>query len=233
MRSYSAQGRETIVRRRGRKTGGEKDNTRHPLLVYANFGRRYRSPGMLLIILGVLFFIPLFASDLQTDAVQPEALAGVGLVVLLVGMGFWFMAWLALNRAYVQCQPDLLTIRTPFYRTRMSYRRIKTMQPVKVSQVFPRDALKGTGKILMTPLLGMTAVEMHVSSWPTSKNRLRRFMGEFMLSSRADAWLFIVPNYSILLRQLDSAIQNKADERRKVTTGYRDPFERLQDYVEG
>jgi hypothetical protein len=87
------------------------------------------------------------------------------------------------------------------------------------------------GKALVTPLLGSTAVELHVTSWPAPKGRMKRLMGEFVFSKRAEAWVFIVPNYSILMRQLDTALQNKADERRGVRTSYRDPFERYQDYV--
>jgi len=208
-----------------------RDTVRHPLLVYVNLGRRYRAPGLLLIITGAALFLPLFIRDLQSDDVKPETLASVGLVVLLVGIGFWLFAWMALNRAYVQCGKDVLTVRTPFYISRMSYRRVKSVQPVKVAQVFPREELKGMGKALVTPLLGMTAVEMVVTSWPAPKRRMRRMMGDFLFSGRSEAWVFVVPNYSILMRQLDTALQNKADERRGIRSAYRDPFERYQDYV--
>jgi hypothetical protein len=95
--------------------------------------------------------------------------------------------------------------------------------------MFPADSLKGMGKPLMRPLLGMTAIEMVVKSWPTPKKRLRRLFGEFMFSTRDDAWIFIVPNYSKLMNQIDAGIQNRASQRRAPTSQYRDPFERLRD----
>ncbi len=80
----------------------------------------------------------------------------------------------------------------------------------------------------MTPLLGMTAVEVYVTSWPAPKNRLVRYMGKYLFSPRADAWVFIVPNYSVLIRQLEVARQRRDERARRTATGYQDPFERLQ-----
>jgi hypothetical protein len=201
---------------------------RHPLLVYRNLGKRYRSPGALLFLMGVLLFLPSFIKELQNDAVKPEALAGVGVVLVLVGIAYWLFSILAIRRAYVECRPDVMEIHTPFYRTLVSYRRIKQAMSVQVSQLFPRESLKGMGKPLMSPLLGMTAVEMQVKSWPAPKKRLMRFLGPYLFSPRGEAWVFIVPNYSVLIRQIEQAYQNRIEQAKGEPGGYQDPFERLR-----
>ncbi len=202
---------------------------RHPLLVYYNLGRRYRPPGLLLFLMGLFLFLPKFFREFRNDAVEPGALAGVGAVLVLVGIAFMLFARLARRRAYVQCRPDLLEIRTPFYRVLVSYRRVKMVQSVQVLQLFPRNSLKGIGKPLMIPLMGMTALEVEVSSWPSSKRKLHRFLSRYLFSPRVEGWVFIVPNYSLLMREIEDRRQKKDDVDKGRTSGYKDPFERLMD----
>ncbi len=212
----------------GDPTTQSKDQTPHRLLIYYNLGKRYRGPGVFMLILGLIFFLPLLVSDLESQAVKKETLGVVGIVLVLSGLGFWLFSQLARRQAYIRCRPDLLEIRTPFYRTMISYLRIKQVQSVQVSKIFDRDELKGMNKPLMKPLMSMTAVEMHVRSWPAPKKRLMRLLSPYMFSPRADAWVFIVPNYSLLMREIEVAAQQKAAE--KKSTSYEDPFERLKYY---
>jgi hypothetical protein len=215
-----------MARKQDKSNSNPPDATHHPLLVYYNLGKRYRPPGILLFLTGLVFFLPSFVSDLKNDLVEPEALAQMGAVVTLAGVGFWLFSILAKRRAYVLCRPDLLEIRTPFYRVMVSYLRVKQVQSVQVSQLFPKESLKRMGKPLVKPLLGMTAVEMQVRSWPTSKRRLKRYMGKYLFSPRVEGWVFIVPNYSILMRQIEEAQRRKGDRERAST--YEDPFERMR-----
>lgn len=215
---------------RRRSKAGQEAPIRHPLLIYYNLGKRYRPLGFLFIFLGIIAFLPSFISELETDFADPDDLALLGGALILVGIAFWLFSMLVKRRAYVQCNPDLLVVRTPFNRTLISYRRVKLVQPVQVSQIFPRDSLKGMGKPLMKPLLPMTAVEMQMKSWPGSKRRLQRLFSKYMFSPRSEAWLFIVPNYSALIRQIDAAIQRKAETDRGVASGYEDPIARLKYY---
>jgi hypothetical protein len=217
-----------MARHKNNKTSEKRPTAiRHPLLVYRNLGRRYRPPGVLLFLMGVFLFLPSFIKELRNTAVKPEALAGVGAVLVLVGIAYWLFSILAIRRAYIECRPDVLEIRTPFYRTLVSYRRIKQVMSVQVSQLFPRESLKGMGKPLVVPLLGMTAVEMQVKSWPAPKKRLMRFLSHYLFSPRGEAWVFIVPNYSVLIRQIEQAAQNRIEQAKGESSGYKDPFERL------
>jgi len=213
-----------------RKQQDAEGPIRHPLLVYYNLGKRYRPPALLLVFIGLLSFLPSFINELENDFVEPGALAAAGVVIVLVGVAFWLFSLLAKRRAYVQCLPDVLLIRTPFYKVPISYRRLKMAQPVQVSQVFPRESLKGMGKPLMKPLLAMTAVELHMKSWPTSKKRLKRFMSHYLFSPRSEAWILIVPNYGMLIRQIDAASHRKMETDQGRASSYEDPIERLTRY---
>ncbi len=219
-----------MARQEDRKSPA-RDVPRHPLLVYHNLGRRYRPPALLLVIMGLFAFLPSFIEELENDAVEPEALALVGLVLILVGAGMWLFSVLASERSYVEVRPDVLLVRGPFRRTVISYQRIKLVQPVQVSQLYPRKDLKGMGRPLVRPLLAMTAVEVQMNSWPEPKDRLMRRYGRYLFSPRADAWLFIVPAYGVLIRQIDAAIQRKA-ERDRGGGAYEDPIARLKHYAD-
>jgi hypothetical protein len=217
-----------MARQKNNRTSENRPTAiRHPLLVYRNLGKRYRPPGVLLFLMGLFLFLPSFIKELRNDAVKPEALAGVGAVLVLVGIAFWLFSILAIRRAYVMCRPDVLEIRAPFYRTLVSYRRIKQVMSVQVAQLFPRESLKGMGKPLMAPLLGMTAVELQVKSWPAPKKRLMRFLSRYLFSPRGEGWIFIVPNYSVLIRQIEQSYQDRLEQAKREASGYRDPFERL------
>lgn len=200
---------------------------RHPLLVYYNLGKRYRSPGVLLILLGLASLLPMVIEDLQQEQIAPEALAGVGVGLIAVGLALLVFARLNMRRAYVEVKPSVVLVKTPFYSVQISYRRIKRYHSVQVAQLFPRESLSGMGKPLVTPLLPMTAVEMLVSSWPKPPATLKRYMSDYLFSS-GDGWVFIVPNYSILTRQLDTAMQNWRDARQgRQSSGYEDPIARM------
>jgi len=196
--------------------------------VYYNLGRRYRGPGILLLLMGLLLFLPSFISELENDYASPNALAGVGVVVVLVGVAFLLFARLAIRRSYVEVNPDLLVIRTPFYRVLFSYRRIKLVQSVQVSRLYPKDSLKGMGKPLMRPLLPKTGLEVQVKSWPAPKKRLQRFLSQYLFSPRTEGWLFVVPDYRTLTRQIDSAINRKLEADQGKTGTYEDPIDRLK-----
>lgn len=218
---------------RGRKKERSKSaskQVKHPLLVYHNLGRRYRPPALLLIVMGIFALLPHWIEELQISDFDPEALAKVGGVLILAGVGFWLFATIALRRSYVMCRSDLLVVRSPFYRTLVSYRRIKEIQAIPVKKLYEDRKLKGMGKPLMEPLLGGMAVAVTMKTWPRSKRRLKWFHSPFLFSPRKgeEAWVFVVPNYSILMREIQEYQTRKLDEERRQQ--YEDPIARLKYY---
>jgi hypothetical protein len=184
----------------------------------------------MLFLLGPFLLLPHFVDELNHDIMDPDDLAVIGLTITLAGFGLLLFSMLVRRRSYVRCRPDVLEIHTAFNRNLVSYLRIKQVLSVQVSQLFPRESLKGPGKPLMTPLLGMTAVEVHLTSWPAPKKRLQRYLSRYLFSPRAEAFVFIVPNYSVLLRQIEDARQRRGERESGKATGYQDPFERLSYY---
>jgi len=213
-------------KKRASKANGQA--VKHPLLIYRNLGRRYRPPALLLIVLGIFAQLPYLIPELQNEWVAPQTLAKVGGVLILVGVGFWLFATLSQRRAYVQCRPDLLVVRSPFRRTVISYRRIENVRAVPVSDVFDRKKVKGLGGVLLSPLWGMMAVEVQMKSWPASLKWLRRLHGRYLFSPKTESWIFIVPNYSLLVRDLEEALQRKKHAERRTSDGYLDPIARLE-----
>lgn len=203
-------------------------STQHRLLIYKNLGRRYRPPGVLLIVMGLFAFLPTFIGDLQNDQFDAAALAGVGAVLVLAGLGFWLFSTLAIRRSYVQCRPDLLVIRSPFYRTMFSYRRIHAVRVLPISKLFEKEKLKGLGKALVGPLVGGMAIVVYVKSWPVPKRRLKRFHSPYLFTREGEGWVFIVPNYSMLMREIEEFQQRKLDDIRGAQEGYEDPIDRLK-----
>jgi hypothetical protein len=221
-----------MARKKDQEATEKPASLRHPLLLYYNLGRRDRPPGIFLFLMGAFLVLPVFIRELRNDLVDADALAGVGGVLMLVGIAFLLFSRLARRKAYVYCRPDILEIKLPFYRLLISYRRINTVQSVQVLQLFSREKLKGMSKPLMSPLMGLTAVEVQVKSWPVSKKRLRRMMSPYLFSPRVEGWVFVVPNYSILLRQIEEHRQKHEDEAQgKISSGYKDPFERYQEQL--
>ncbi len=223
-------GERELMGKQGDKRGAQapRYGIRHPLLIYRNLGRRYRPPALLLIVLGLFAQLPNWIAELQNEWVSPETLAKVGGVLILAGVGFWLFAMLAERKAYVQCRSDLFVVRSPFRRTLISYRRIQQVRAVPVSDVFDRQRVKGLGKVLLAPLWGMMAVEVRMRSWPTSPKRLRRLHGRHLFTPTGESWVFIVPNYSLLLRDLEEALQRKKHADRRTDSGYLDPIARLE-----
>lgn len=202
---------------------------RHPLLIYQQLGRRYRPPALLFTVMGIFGVLPALISELENEHVDPDALAVVGVVLILVGIALWLFTILALRRSYVESRPDVLLVRGPFYRKLISYRRVRDARSDPVAKLFENKKLKGRGKPLMKPLMGAMAAVVTMRTWPVPQRRLQRFFGPYLFSPRDDgnAWMFIVPNYSLLVRQIEEATLRRIDEDRGGH-GYKDPIDRLQ-----
>lgn len=206
---------------------------RHPLLIFRNLGRRYRPVGLLLIVLGALAFLPTFIGELQNEWVDPAPMAAVGLVLILVGIAFWLFAALALRRAYVQCLPDVVIVRTPFHSLRVSYRRITSIRAMPVAEAFKGVRLGGMGRPLVKPLRKEMAVVVMVKSWPVPKRGLRRRMGRWLFVPKGEGWVLIVPDTSRLMREMEELQQRKLEADRRAAAEYEDPIDRLRYFRQG
>src|SRR5690349_10019170 len=105
-----------------------KPGSKHRLILYRFTAARYRPPGVLLIMMGLLAFLPTILPPLRFNSaiLTYQQLAILGAASIALGLVLFIGAVLAERRAYVQCLPDYLLINTMFNRVFLSYKRINT-----------------------------------------------------------------------------------------------------------
>jgi hypothetical protein len=203
---------------------------KHPLLVYRFIAGRYRPAGVLLFAMGLLALLPWLIPALRfSNAILNYIqLATVGMGALIAGAGLWILTIFMERRAYVQCRPEYLVIRTAFHTVAVAYQRFNSIQPVQVGRVFNIKEIKGRERNFIKPLAAETAVEAMVADFPVPEKRLRRHFSRFLLSPRDKAFLFIVPRSQQLSIELNTFIQRARDTRAADQQRYLDPIERLK-----
>jgi hypothetical protein len=203
---------------------------KHPLLVYRFIAGRYRPAGVLLFVMGLLALLPWLIPALRfSNAILNYVqLATLGMGALIGGAGLWILTIFMERRAYVQCRPEYLVIRTAFHTVAVAYQRFNTIQPVQVGRVFNIKEIKGRERTFIKPLAAETAVEALVGEFPVPEKRLRRHFSRFLLSPRDKAFLFIVPRAQQLSIELNTYIQRARDTRVADQQRYLDPIERLK-----
>ncbi len=209
---------------------GKRIGTKHPLLVYRFIAIRYRPAGVLLFLVGLLALLPWLIPQLrfQSAILNYNQLAILGMGALIAGAGLWILTIFMERRAYVQCRPDYLVIRSAFHTVAVAYQRFNTIQPVQVGRVYSIKEIKGREQTFIKPLAGDTALEAVVSDFPVSEKRLHRHFSRFLFSPREKAFMFIVPRPQQLSIELNSFIQRARDARSEEQTRYLDPIERLK-----
>ncbi|MEP7287727.1 MAG: hypothetical protein ABI947_18390 [Chloroflexota bacterium] len=213
----------------------EKTGNKHNFILYRFMARRYRPPGVLLVVMGIVALLPTFVPQLrfQTAFLNYQQLAIIGGASILVGLVLYIGAVLAERRAFVQCLPDYILISTMFQRVYVSYQRINSVQPVQVGRVFDIKSIKKEREQkLIKPLLAEPAVELVLSSFPLPESQLRKAFTQFLFSTRNIGFIFIVPKPSALSNEISTFMQRAADERDADQQRYLDPIERLK-YQEG
>jgi len=207
-----------------------KPSAKHPLLVYRFIGRRYRPAGVLLFIVGLLALLPWWIVELRPKDffLTYTQIAYVGIGALVLGALIWILSLRIERRAYVQCLPQYMLIRSPFHSVAVAYPRFNSIQPVQVGRVFDVKAIKGRERHFIKPLAGENALEAEVGEFPVSEKRLKRHFSRFLLSPREKGFVFIVPKPQQLSIELNTYMQRSMDERQSEQQRYLDPIERLK-----
>jgi hypothetical protein len=176
---------------------------RFPLLLYHQAIRAPRRAATLLAILLLGLWYPVSMQMVAWP--QPPAdrwlLAGG-----LVSTAFALFATFAPRFAFVQPMRDHLRLSTPIARLVVSYRRIESTRPVDMARVFPRAFLRGSERRLLTPFFGKTALGVDLYSLPVRPVMMRLFFHRLMLSPDKTGFIFIVPDWTELSRQLSSRL---------------------------
>lgn len=173
--------------------------SRFPLLLYSRTLRTARRAAFTLAILLLGLWYPVSLGWLAWP--QPPAdrwLMAGGLVAL----AFALFSTFAPRAAYVQPMRHHLRLSTPIVRLAVSYRRIESTRPVDVARTYPRESLRAGERRLLAPFTGMTALAVDLSGLPMRPWLLRLFFHRLLLSPDRTGFVFIVPDWIELSRQL-------------------------------
>jgi hypothetical protein len=103
---------------------------------------------------------------------------------------------------------------------------LNAMKSVRVTDLFPKDQIKGGKGRFIRPLVGTSALEISVDEFPIAEEVLRKRLSEFVFSTREKGFVFIVPNPAQLANEINGYVEefryaNEANQRR-----YMSPIER-------
>lgn len=179
----------------------KKQGERHPLLLYRRtMDRVWQST----LVLGLLLLAAYFYALLNKTAlmnISSDVLLLVGAIVALVLCAF---ALAARFMAYVQVFADHLGVVTPFLRINISYRRVRSIHPVLMQQLFPPRGLKWAQRRFLEPFNGKTVVVVELKNYPMSPSMLKLFLPAAMFSPQATGLVFVVPDWMKFSTELDS-----------------------------
>jgi hypothetical protein len=183
-----------------------KHGKRHPLILYKDaMDQKWATYFWLAAILvGIAAvsgrYIPYI--DYQAPLLPPliTAIVYVGAVISVC-----LTVYILLTRkmGFVQARTDYVLISVPFFKVKISYRRVRRNTPSQVSQVFPPDKTKNSIRSIVQPYDGKTAVILHLKGYPISPSLLRFFLGSAMLLPSGQGFVLLVPDWMELSTEID------------------------------
>lgn len=188
-----------------------KSGTRHTLLFYRRTMDRVLS---LTLLLGIVLLVILIwgnwqVSDHKRTGGDIWLLAGV-----LVSFGMSLFAFFSRWMAYVQAHQDHLSIVTPFLHLKISYRRIRSIHPSLLQQIFSRDSAKWAETSFLGPFYGKTAIVVETRGYPMDPKLLKMFFPGFMFSPRSPGFVLVVPDWMKFSTEIDTLQGNWLQSQR-------------------
>jgi len=176
---------------------------RFPLLLYPRVLQPVRRAAFALavLLLGLWYPVSLQWVDWPVPPDDRWLLAGG-----LVSLGFALFTTFAPRAAYIQPMPDHLRLSTPIVRLAISYRRIESTRPVDITKAFPRAVLRSGERRLLAPFAGQTALAVDLYALPVRPGLVRLFFHRLMLSPDRTGFVFIVPDWIELSRQVSGRL---------------------------
>lgn len=178
-----------------------KVGNRHPILFYRRTMDRIWKVTLLLglVLLAVWGWSLVSISPIISQG-SDYWIVGAAVVCLI----FALFALLARRVAYVQVHGDHLSVVTPFLRLKISFRRIHSVHPVLLQQLFPPQDSSWAQKKYLEPFYGKTVVVVVLRGYPISPILLRLFLPAQMFSPRSDGFVFLVPDWMEFSTEFDS-----------------------------
>jgi hypothetical protein len=180
----------------------KKPGDRHPLLLYRRtMGRVWKSTFILGLVMGIVGWFSM---------IKVTTIMGISSNIWLIAIaalafGVSAFAFLARYLAYVRVYPSYFSVVMPFLRFRISFRRIRSVHPVLLQQVFPKNEASWAQRNYLQPFYGKTVLVMELRGFPVNPALLKIFLPAQMFSPRSKGFVFIVPDWMKLSTELDSA----------------------------
>jgi hypothetical protein len=178
-----------------------RSGKRHPLLLYRRtMGRLWKSTLMLGIVLGGAGGWS-FLNDRLLFGDQGWVWLMAGAATALFFSGF---AFLSRYMTYVKAYHNHLQVVTPFLRLKISYRRIRSVHPSSVQQIFPPQESKWSQRKTLEPYYGKTAILIELAGFPMHPLLLRMFLPAEMFAPNVTGLVLLVPDWMAFSTELDS-----------------------------
>lgn len=131
---------------------------------------------------------------------------GETLVLLsaVASFGIALVAFIARGQAYVKPYHDFVLIATPFLHIRVSYRRIRSLHPALIQQVFPPEKQSWTQKRFLAPFIGKTALILELRGYPLNRMLLQLFLPRYMFYPQGDGFVLLVSDWMKFSTEFDS-----------------------------
>jgi hypothetical protein len=178
-----------------------KKGKRHPLLMYR---RTMDRMWIYTLVLGLEF-----AAVSRWSLIQESEIYGISsnfwiTLIAVLAILVSLFAFCTRFFAYVQAEQSTLLINTPFLRLRVAYRRMSSVHPVLIQQMFPINESSWSQRSYLDPLYGKTALLIEMRSLPMNRTYLRLFLPKEMFSKHAIGFVVLVPDWMKLSTELDS-----------------------------
>ena len=180
---------------------GRKAGSRHILLLYRRWMNRiWKIVFLLGLVLAFIWAWLIWEST--TVSILSLNLILLVVVVLVFLMSFFF--FFARYRAFVRPFPKYMKLVTPFLSMNISYRRMRSVRPMLVQQIFPREDLRRSQRNVMEPFYGKTALVLELKKFPIKESWLKIFLPPSMFSPHFTGLVLIVPDWMTLSTEMET-----------------------------
>lgn len=178
-----------------------RKGTRHPLLMYRRMmDRVWKYTLVLGVLLAAATRWPLLRErDIFGWSSNVWIMAAALLSLIVCGFAF-----LSRYMAFVQIRENALMLYTPFLRLKISFRRIRSVHPVLLQQLFPPDKSSWSQRNFLEPFYGLTALVVELRDYPMNPILLRLFLPAQMFSPRSAGFVLMVKDWMKLSTEFDS-----------------------------
>ena len=180
-----------------------KSGNRYVLLFSHQVWKRLWGPTLLL---GVLLAIAWWQAGTENIPFIQTANNLWVLFGAVFSLLFGVYAFLARNMSYIQPFATYFRIVTPFLRLNIAYRRIRSIRPANMIQLFPPNQQSWTRRNFLAPLYANTALAIELTDFPISKSLLRLFFPRLYFLSEATGFVIIVAEWMKFSTELESRI---------------------------